>query len=205
MAVLYILGGLLLFLFLLTLLPVRIEVAFREEFALTLGYGPLRFPIPLGEEEEESDETSPDSPRKEKRGLSQIKMALRRKGFWGFLQTLADFIGATAKATGRLIGHLKLKHFDLYLCLGGAYDAAQAAVLYGQVSAGVYGGCGVLFTLLPCRKKGVTVDLDYSAAENKVDFEGTMSVRPLFVLTAGLKILWAGVPVIKLFMRKKGT
>lgn len=199
MLALYILGGILAFLFVLLLIPVWAQVSFSEAFQLTIGYGPLRVPIPLegGEEEEEPPPQEEPPPPKKKEGLSRLKRALKREGFWGFLQSLADFVGAAAQAAGRLLGHFKLKHFDLYLCLAGAYDAADAAVRYGQLSTGVYGACGVLFSLMPCKKKGVTVDLDYSAAENKVSFEAALSIRPLFVLTAGLRILLAGLPLLR--------
>lgn len=195
MLALYILGGILAFLFVLLLIPVWAQVSFSEAFQLTIGYGPLRIPIPLEGEEEEGvppPQEGPAPPEK-KEGISRLKRALKREGFWGFLQSLADFVGAA----GKLLGHFKLKRFDLYLCLAGAYDAADVAVRYGQLSAGVYGACGLLFSLMPCKKKGVTVDLDYSAAENKVSFEAALSIRPLFVLTAGLRILAAGLPLLR--------
>lgn len=199
MLALYILGGILAFLFVLLLIPVWAQVSFSEAFQLTIGYGPLRIPIPLeGEEGEEGPQPQEEpAPPEKKKGPSCLKRALKREGFWGFLQSLADFVGAAARAAGKLLGHFKLKHFDLYLCLAGAYDAADAAVRYGQLSTGVYGACGLLFSLMPCKKKGVTVDLDYSAAENKVSFEAALSIRPLFVLTAGLRILAAGLPLLR--------
>ncbi len=199
MLALYILGGILLFLFLLTLLPVHIDVAFREEFELTLRYAFLRFPLLPGEEApEESEPPQPEPEKKPGPGpADRLKKALKREGFWGLVQAVGEFIKEAMMASGRMLSHLKLKRFDLYLCLGGAYDAAQAAILYGQLSAGVYGACGMLFSLMPCKKKGVTVDLDYSAAENTADFSASLSMRPLFALKAGLKILWNALPLLR--------
>ena len=51
MLALYILGSILLVLLLLLLIPVRVELAFREAFLLVIGYGPLRISIPLEGEE----------------------------------------------------------------------------------------------------------------------------------------------------------
>lgn len=196
MLVLYILGGILLVLFLLTLLPVRVEVAFREEFALTLRYGFLRFPLLPGKESPEEPPPEPQEPEGPS-AAGRLKRALKREGFWGLVQALGEFVKEALRASGRLLSHLKLKSFDLYLCLGGAYDAAEAAILYGQLSAGVYGACGTLFSLMPCKKKGVTVDLSYSAAENTADFSACLSIRPLFVLKAGLVILWNALPLLR--------
>lgn len=199
MIVLYILGGILLFLFLLTLLPVRFEVAFKEEFALTIRYAFLKVPVLPGKEKPPEPEPKPKKEEKEKTGPStadRLKRSLKREGFWGLVQALAEFVKEALMASGRLLTHLKLKRFDLYLCLGGAYDAAQAAILFGQLSAGVYGACGALFTVMPCKKKGVTVDLDYSAAENTAEFSACLSLRPLFAIKAALVILWNALPLL---------
>lgn len=196
MAALYILGGILLLLLILLLIPVRADLSFEEAFGLTIRYGPLRFPIPLEGEEEAAPPEEKPAPEK-KPGPGRLKRALKREGFWGFLQSLADFVGAAARASGRLLRHIKLRRFDLYVCLAGAYDAADAAVRYGQLGAGVYGACGMLFSLMPCREKGVTVDLDYSAAENRVLFSARLSLRPLFALIAGVRILLAGLPLLR--------
>ena len=123
MLALYILGGILAFLFVLLLIPVWAQVSFSEAFQLTIGYGPLRIPIPLeGEEGEEGPQPQEEpAPPEKKKGPSRLKRALKREGFWGFLQSLADFVGAAARAAGKLLGHFKLKHFDLYLCLAGGW------------------------------------------------------------------------------------
>lgn len=199
MLALYIIGGVLLFLFLLTLIPLRFQVGFREEFSLVLGYGFLRIPVLPGKEKPEEQKPEPP-PKEEKEGpsaMDRLKRALKREGFWGFLQALAEFVGEAAKASGRMLRHLKLKQFDLYLQVGGGADAAEGAVRYGQVSAGVYGACGVLFTLLPCKEKGVSVDLDYSTLDNLVDFSANLSLRPLFILKAAVSILWSALPLLK--------
>lgn len=198
MLAVYIICGILLVLFLLMLLPVRVEVDFREEFALTVRYAFLRIPILPGKEKPEEEpepkpEPEPEQKPSSKKGsglVGRLKKALKREGFWGFLQSFADFVGAAVNTSGRLLSHLKLRRFDLYLCLGGAVDAAQAAILYGQLSAAVYGACGLVFSIMPCKKKGVAVDLNYGVVENVVDFSACLSLRPIFALKAGLVILW---------------
>lgn len=199
MLVLYIIGGVLAFLFLLALIPVRLELAFREGFSLVVGYAFLRIPVLPGKGKPEGPKPPP--PKEEKEGgltpVDRLKRALKREGFWGFLHALADFAGEAAKASSRMLRHLKLKKFDLYLQVGGGADAAEGAVRYGQIAAGVYSACGGLFTLLPCKEKGVSVGLDYSSLENIVDFSACLSLRPLFALKAGASVLWHALPLLK--------
>lgn len=194
MTALYWILGVLLFLFLLTLIPVRLEVGFRQEFSLTVRYLFLRFPLLPGKEKEPEEKAA----KEEKEGESgKLKQILSRTGFWGFLKSLFELTKMAASSGKRLISRFRWKRFDLYLCLGGAGDAAEAAQLYGQLSGAVYAGCGVLFGATGCKKKGVTVDLDYTSEENLVDFSALLSLRPIYVLKEGVSLLIKGLPVLK--------
>lgn len=202
MTVLYvilgIIGGLLLLLFLLTLIPVRAELRFHGEFTLTVKYLFLRIPLlpgePEGEAEEEPEEEKPKEPGKP--GI-RIKAALKREGLGGFLQALGELIKLLCGASAGILKRLKLRRFDLYLCVAGAGDAAAGALLYGRVAAGVYPACGGLFTLLPCKRKGVTVDMDYELEESRVDFSAELSIRPVFVIWEGLRLVLKSMRPLK--------
>lgn len=198
MLALYIILGVLLFLFLLTLIPVRLDVSFQQEFSLTLRYLFLRFPILPGKEKE------PKPPQEEKKegesGLNKLKAILKKQGFFGFLEALFELVKMAASSGKRLLGRIRLKKFDLYLCLGGAEDAADAAIRYGQLSGAVYSACGMLFGLTGCRKKAVTVDLDYDSPENKVDFSARLTVRTLYVLKEGISLLIKSFPILRILL-----
>lgn len=206
MVALYIILGILLFLLLLTLLPVRVDVRFREEFVLKVSYAFLRFKILPGEEkpEEEKEEKKPqkEKPEKEKGegAVPKLKRIVKRKGFSGFLESLFELIGMVFHAGKNIVFGVKVKRFDLYLCLGGHDDPAAAAQLYGKLCGPVYAACAELFALTgaPRRrkpKKAVTVDLDYGSSENLVDFSARVSFLPFTILKEGLALLVHGLPV----------
>lgn len=205
MLILYYILGLLLFLFFLTWVPVRAVVRFRESFQVELRYLFLRIPLVPGDEPlEEEEEAEGEEPSGEKASLAKrLQSVLREKGLSGFLQGLAELLGLVKKALGGVFRRLRLRRFDLYLCLAGADDPAGAAVRYGQVAAGIYGACGGLFSRMPCRRKGVSIDLNYSAQENIIDFSAEVSIVPLFVIKEAVVLLargllqlkkWAGKP-----------
>ncbi len=185
--------GLLLLLLLLTLMPVGAELRFDGEFHLRIKYLFLNIPLLPGEPQEETEEPSKEEEKPEKPGRpgigGRIKASLKREGLGGFLQTLGELISLLGQATAGILRGFNLRHFDLYLCVAGAGDAAAGAKLFGKISAGVYSACGVLFTLLPCGNKGVTVDLSYDLWESRVDFSAELSIRPFFVLMEGLKLV----------------
>ncbi len=196
MLVLKILGGILLFLFVLTLVPLRVELGFQQEFSLTLRYLFLSFRLLPGKETEPETEKREEEKQETEKKLD-LKKSLKRQGFFGFVETLLELVGVAAHSAKELLSHLKIKAFDLYLCLGGAGDAAEAAIQYGQLSGAVYSACGLLFGLTGCRKKAVTVDLDYQAEENQVDFSARLSILPLFLIKEGISLLIHALPPVR--------
>ncbi|MGI6255385.1 MAG: hypothetical protein ACOYJZ_07095 [Acutalibacter sp.] len=184
----------------LLLMPVTLEVSYHDGFEARIRYLFLKFswPSPEGQpspegEEAVGKETASSSPSlKEK-----LKMMLRREGLEGFLRTLQELAQAAGTASKKVLDRLQLKRFDLYICLGGEEDAAQAAIYYGQVCAVAYGACGVLFGALPCRKKRATVDLDYHSREDRVEFSGAVCIRVLFLLIEGFILLYKALPFFR--------
>ena len=200
---LLILGGVLVVAAVFLLAPVRLEVTFREEFTLSVRYLFFRFPLFPGEGQEEQEapvheETASQEGKPSKPSLGQkLRVILRREGLQGFLQTLKELSQEVGNASRKLLKQVRLKRFDLYICLGGEEDAAAAAVEYGQVCGIAYTACGIVFGLLPCRKKSVLVDLDYSSREDRVDFSGAVSIRVLFLLLQGLILLYRALPFFR--------
>ena len=197
--------GVLLFLFLLTLFPLRIHAGFEQEFTLTLRYLFLRFRLAPGKEEPEpkAEEQKEEKEEEEKKTEKKIdiKRILKRQGVSGFLKSLFELVKLVATDTKRLLSHLKLRKFDLYLCLAGAEDAAQAAIQYGQVSGAVYSACSVLFKLMRCKKYAVSVDLNYQSEESTVVFSGVLSILPIFLLREGISLVIHGLPIVIKLMR----
>ena len=204
---LLVIGAVLLLLVVLLLVPIKLQVSFREEFTAQVKYLFFRFPLAFQEEPETS--TAEEKPAGEKEPSSssglfkKLKGMLRREGLGGFLRSLKELAQTVETASVKLLKKVKLKKFDLYVCLGGKNDAAAAAVLYGQVSGVVYTACGILFGVFPCRKKSVTVDLDYSKEDYRIEFSGTASVRLLFFLKEGLILLYRLIPFFKKLQAKE--
>lgn len=206
MVALYIFLGILLFLLLLTLLPVRVDAHFQEEFTLKISYLFLRFKILPGEEkpEEAEKEEKPEKEKPEKEkgegATPKLKRIVKRKGFSGFLESLFELLGMVFNAGKNIVHGIKLKRFDLYLCLGGHDDPAAAAQLYGKLCGPIYTACAGLFSITgaPRRrkpKKAVTVDLDYGSSENLVVFSARVSFLPFTILKEGLALLIHSIPV----------
>ena len=114
-------------------------------------------------------------------------------------QDLADRLAVLASETGRPVSFHFQEAVRAYLdeMEDEMEDAALAAIQYGQVSGAVYAACGVILSLLPCKKAGVTVDLDYGSRETTALFSARASILPLFLLGEAWHLFWNGLPLLR--------
>lgn len=206
MTVLIVLLSILLAIFLLTLLPVRLILAYQEKFTVTLRFLFIKKDLladAVSEVEQKPVEDIEAEPEEQKDHVLDIfKDFFKREGFHGFLEFLADLIRLIKKLGTVFLKHLQIKKFDLYIMVHGE-DAGEAAVRYGEVSALASSVYATLFTLKKCRKPRVSVDLDYEdRTQDNVNFYCVVSIKILFLLILGLKALKNGLPLFRRFQGK---
>lgn len=206
MIVLWILLGLLAVVFLLLLVPVHADVRYREKLELDVRYLFLRrtlLPAPEEPQAEKAEAPSKEGkPEAQKRKKNPMLEKLARfkeaEGLSGLLHLAGDFLQLTGTSAAKIIRCLKIRDFDLYV-LTGDEDAAAAAILYGQACAVVYPAAEALFTLTKCRRRRVSVDLDYAVKTPAVQLAADVSIRPLFALFYGLQYLIGLLPIYQRF------
>lgn len=206
MIVLWILLGLLAAVFLLLLVPVHADVRYREKLELDVRYLFLRRTLLPAPEEPQAEKA--EAPSKEKKPeaqkqkenpmLEKLARFKEAEGLSGLLHLAGDFLRLTGTSAAKIIRRLKIRDFDLYV-LTGDEDAAAAAILYGQACAVVYPAAEALFTLAKCRRRRVSVDLDYAVKTPAVQLAADVSIRPLFALFYGLQYLIGLLPIYQRF------
>ena len=194
---LIIIGSIILVLFLLLLFPVKAYLKFDDEFKIKFKYLFLSYKLDDKKIEEDEEEIKEKT---ESKGFKDfIKRVIKKEnGVSGFLNLLIDLIKKAVNSSKKIISHISIKKFDLYVCVG-ANDPAESAIRYGQVSAGIYSATAALFSIFKCRKKAVSVDMNYDSTENTVLFEAIISIPLLFLLTQGIIIVKDLLPYIKKF------
>ena len=196
MIVLWILLGLIALLFLLLCIPVRFDLNYNGEATVFIRYLFLKYRVlPAPEKKPEPKKEKKPSEKKSEEQAEEKKpnplLQQVKKGLTGLLTLAKDLLKATGTRFGKLLKHIKLKDFDLYVLVGGGKDAAEIAILYGEVCAGVYPAVSVLLGLTNCKSPHgrVSVDLDYSVKEPKVLCTASGAVRPLFVVHHGVQFI----------------
>lgn len=201
MIAIIIISSILLLLLFLLFTPVKVEAIYHESFKIKAKYLFVTlFNAPTPEAEAgEKEEEPPVEEEAEKAGAveaGRIKTLLKKQGLAGFLSFISELAGIVKDSAITIIKHVKIKKFDLYLCIGGE-DAAEAAVLYGRACAVVYSAYGMIFSYLKCRKKKALVNLNYKQPQSTVEFTCKIQVRLLFLVTEGVRLLVRGYPYLK--------
>ena len=207
MIALWILLGLIALILLALCIPVHAKVRYGEQLELDIHYLFLKFPIlpepekPEAETTEEKTEAKQEKPKEKKPNIlvQKTKAFLKAEGFNGFFELLGRLLKLTGTKASRLLKRFRVRDLDLYVMTGGP-DAAAAAILYGQVCAAVYPAAEVLLRLVKCRKRRVSVDLDYNVTEPYVKLEADVSVRPIFAVHYALGYVIGVIPMIRRFM-----
>ena len=217
MIVLYILGGILLLLLILTSIPVFFSFEFRESLSFTLKYGFVdltKFITPKEKSEEEKQkktkkkkaksEKKDEEKKDEKPKSNFLKDCIKANGVGGFLGIVKALLVIITKRVAKIIRAIHLRECDVYLCVGGA-DAAQIAEQYGKICAILYPAAQVLFKFFHCKKGRTTVDLNYKSEGSLVIAEGKLRVFPIAVIFQGLCLIVQSIPYILKLVKKEAT
>lgn len=200
-AIWIIFGVLLLFLFLL-LCPVVVYVDYDAEPTVKVRFLLVKVTLyprpekekPAGQEKTEDRKKNEENPAK-----SKIKGILEQKGLSGFLEILREFASATSDTAKKGISHLVIDRLFLDLTVSDP-DAAQTAILYGEVCAAVYTPMGILLNKLKCRQYHLNIVPDFQKKKCEIRFSLKAHILLLFLVTAALK---APLQSLKIFKKIK--
>ena len=189
------LAGLLLFVFVLLLLPVRTRIRFDGTLQVWAGLGPISlriFPMkkkPKSEKEkaQAAEKKAAKKARKEAKKAAKPKKEKPKQKLT--LEIICDYIRVGAEALGMLRRRLVLSNLTCYLKVA-SKDAAGTALLYGRIAAAVSALYPVLERNLRIRKTDIAVDADFESEKLEVLADVTLAVCPLRLLIAGVILLF---------------
>lgn len=205
MIAVWILTGLILLLFALLCCPVRIRLDYTDSLSVTIRFLFLKFRITPPEKEKTEKEKKPkkkkakksaeSGEKKEKKNF--FKTLREEEGFSGALHFLYELAKIIKSAVARTASHLIIRLLDVRLIVASS-DAAQTAMLYGET-------CSAVFPLLSCicscakvRRYNADIRPDFLASKPSAEIAVEVSLRPIFVVHAGLGGLYGYIKNIVL-------
>ena len=195
----HILLGILLFLFLLLILPVRARVRFDQALQMWVGYGPVNVKL-LPKGKKAGEQRPKKKKEKEKKSASKEPKPKKKLS----LEEILDYIHLGLDAVGKMKRRLLIPHLQAAIAVGGK-DAGAVALTYGRLAAGISALYPVLDRNLRIRKTDISVDADFEKTKIESMIDITVSACPLRLLFAGLLV---GIAFLRVYLKhqkkKKG-
>lgn len=183
MIVLWILGGILLFVFLLLLPSISLHASWQEEsYHLTAHY--LFFRFDLTKERPKKDDTL-----KKKKKPKKEKEEEKKAGIGDIIPQVWETLKSSRWAFGLIRRHLIFYRLRVLASIGGP-DAHQTAEAYGKTAALINGGLGLLGEIFPVHIEQIVIIPDFLSEQSHYDLSGRVRIRPIFGAAAALNLVW---------------
>ncbi len=202
MKALLIILGIIAFILILLMIPVRIKLDYGEKTTLRLGYFFLSFRIyPAKEKKPGKKKKTPEKKKEEekkkpqKKKTGKLKQLLDKHGADGLIEILKEAAKIVTELLGGLARHLYFTRFNVRICVVGE-DAADTAVKYGYVCSAVYLPIAVLSEHSVIKKHSEDISAGFLAEKTAAELELTAKIRPLFLIPILLKALIGLVRIV---------
>lgn len=187
-------------------IPVRLYIEYKTEVIVVLKYLFLKIPLVPQNSKGKKKEKQENKPAENKKSSEEkneesetkkyIKSLYKGKGLNGFINLIKETANLASGTMRGLFKHIIFKKFDVNITVA-AGDAADTAIKYGYVCAGVYPAISLLLNTV--RYKDYTVDIttDFDGKESVIDCKVQANILPLFVVTEAVKLFFRFVKLKK--------
>ena len=189
MTALYIIVGILLFIFLLLMIPVSFRFRYDGEPELILQYLFVRIKLvpPKEKSEKQKNESKKSEKPKEKKPEKKennLKKLYKKRGLDGLFEILSDVISIIKDTSTKLIKHIVIKKLKIDLLIVGE-DAGDTAMKYGYICSN-----------MKLKKKQIDIEPGFTEKETKIFAETKVSIRPWFALGTIISAALRGIKLI---------
>lgn len=202
MTALYIILGILFFLFVLSLCSVKFYITYTDKLHIKIKYF---FTFSLDDKaktkkaEKSNKPKKPKSPKKkkpEKKKKSVWRDIYDEKGVSGLINVLKYIISAAKKSSKTVINHLIVNKLKILITVADE-DAAETAVKYGRVCSVIYPLVGVFLSIFKCKSYETSVRSDFNKKETETDCFAYVKIRLIFIIIALIQALFGYIFALK--------
>lgn len=204
MTAVYIILGILLFLLVLLLLPVKIRLEYDNDLKLWVGYTFIyiqlvpkkpkkpRKPRKKKQKKEEApaEKNEPASNKKKKNSILEYK---DKHGLDGLIELVKKICGIVTKAMGRTARHLTIPYLEINAFISGE-DSADAAMKYGYACSVIYPALSILQSRSKLKRFKEDISANFHSEKTAVELKLKAKMRLIWVLwiliTAFVKLVF---------------
>ncbi|MBQ3058356.1 MAG: DUF2953 domain-containing protein [Clostridia bacterium] len=192
MIALYIIGGILLLIALLLLLPITAQIKFENDFFLKIKFLGLTVYELKNEKEEKAETEKPKEKSEESKPKEKeqgIFFRLKAKhGFKGAIKEIFNFVGKVISEVKPQLLKIKFRKFKLDLIVVGS-DAAMTALEYGAVCGIVYPVLSFIDQNLNINLKQINVSAGFKHLDSQFSVSFNAKANALLLLIIAFKAL----------------
>lgn len=187
MTALYIIGGIILLIALLLILPITARIDFKDDFFVKIKYlGITVYKITPDEEEQMPNEKAKktENPKEKQKGL--FTKLTEKHGFKGAVKEILSFALDILKKTKKQLLKIKLRNIKIDLIVVGS-DAAQTAIDYGAICGVVYPVLSVVEQNLNVKYKKINITAGFKHTDSQFNFSLDVKATPISLLIIAFK------------------
>lgn len=188
-------GSILLLFCILLSLSITFRVQYDDDLTITVGVGKFRYTLlPVSDEEEEDVKKGSKAVKKgikkeQKKANPKAEKKIEKGDIKETVFLVLDIIKSVWPPFKDLMKRVRITALSIDVTVGGE-DAAETAVLYGKISAFVYGGLAALRNLMTVKVNRVTITCNFLQDHTDQTVFFKVKIRVLSAIWAGLRMGW---------------
>ena len=209
MTALYIILGILLLLFLLTLLNVWAFISYNEELRVVVKIAFIKLQLVPPKQKKEKKKPKKPKKKQEKKPLKKksqkekafsIKDYVKEKGVSGILNIVKNIAVLAAEVLKDLFSRITVTKFTLKIRIAGS-DAADSAVKYGKVCSVLYPALKLIAEVVTIEDYDIDVEPDFSdEPKNSAQAEIKARIRVISIIAV---VFIRGIQALRLILKAK--
>lgn len=184
MIAVYIIIFVLLVITLLLFMPLKLKVAFNNNFEYTLKY----FGINLLKAKKPQNNTPSNNTQSSAQKQNFIKELYETNSFSNFCKIMLDIIKTLLAELKFVLKHTKVNSLKGNILVA-TPDAAMTGIEYGVVCTAVYGFLKFLEETVILKVKKININADFDKTKSTFDFSATIKIQPFFLIIVAFIIV----------------
>ena len=202
MTAIWIILGIIAFIFVLLICPLSVSVIYDGELELKIRYLFLCFKL-LPKKEKKPKKPKPQKPEKpektdskpQDKNKNSAKDFVSKKGIDGLIELLKKMVDIILKAAKTVTSHLVISKLDINVLVVGD-DAADTAMKFGYLCSAVYPIVSIIESHIKKCKHNENIVAGFNDSETKIYLVLKARIKPLFLAGAAVTALFRGIKAI---------
>ena len=201
MLALYIISGIIAFIFLILIIPIRIKIVKTDDVKVIFYYGFIKFDTSK-KSKRKTKVKNKKTPKKSDNAPKTSKSGKKKEGIWSKIkkgrsstETISfikdSFVVPVLKEIPKLTHHIHIKPLYVNVVLGDESKTAdELAIEYGEFCTVFYPTMGLLASSLDIKKQIINAKVDYTAKSNDARFLIVFHTLPLHLTASGFRAVF---------------